>query len=67
MSETSPIDDKRCLFGPDDVDHMRRKFDEVCEKLGVFCEDDKARQAVGRAVVKSFESGLVDPAEKPPA
>ncbi|QCK85079.1 hypothetical protein E8L99_04435 [Phreatobacter aquaticus] len=61
MADDTATEPKRCLFGPDDMRLMRRKFDEDCERLGVFCEDDKNREAVGRAVVRSFERGLVDP------
>lgn len=50
----------RCLYSPEDIKRMRIKFDQTCEELGLFCEDEAARAAVGRAVVKAFAAGLTE-------
>lgn len=61
MPERPIADDTRCSFTPEELAAMRRKFDEDCDRLGVSYEDDRARAAVGRAVVRSFERGQAEP------
>ncbi|MFX5784996.1 hypothetical protein ABTE36_21140, partial [Acinetobacter baumannii] len=61
MREQDHAAEPRCLYSPDDIKQMRIKFDQTCEELGLFCEDEAARAAVGRAVVKAFAAGLAEP------
>jgi hypothetical protein len=49
------------LYTPNEVGRMRRKFNEDCEALGLYCEDGAARDALGRAVVKAFRREMDAP------
>ncbi|WP_296577756.1 hypothetical protein [Phreatobacter sp.] len=46
-----------CVLTARDLTMIKRKFDRTCEELGVYAEDDRARHALGRALLAAVARG----------
>lgn len=49
-----------CILTAHDLALIKRKFDRTCEELGVFAEDERARQSLGRALMAAMARGDVE-------
>jgi hypothetical protein len=56
-----------CVLTAQDLTVIKRKFDRTCEELGVYAEDDQARQSLGRALLAAVARGDVDLPEPEPS